>query len=89
MTSRRTVHANPEMKSENWELHTSGQNESSWFKDTVQPVKFEKWIQKMPKSFSLKWIINIPKSDYLLLNLLLHFIINNTVRKKAYGVCRR
>ncbi|RPI84985.1 MAG: FAD-binding oxidoreductase, partial [Nitrosopumilales archaeon] len=30
------------MKSDNWELHTSGQSESSWFKDTVPPVKFKK-----------------------------------------------
>lgn len=30
------------MKSDIWEVHTSGQNESSWFKDTVQPAKFEK-----------------------------------------------
>jgi glycine/D-amino acid oxidase-like deaminating enzyme len=42
MTSRQTVHPNPEMKSDNWERHTSGQSESSWFKDIVQPVKFEK-----------------------------------------------
>ena len=42
MTSRQTVHANPEMKSENWELHTSGQNESSWFKDIGRPLKFDK-----------------------------------------------
>ena len=47
MTSRQTVHANPEMKSENWELHTSGQNESSWFKDTVQPVKFKKLYENI------------------------------------------
>jgi glycine/D-amino acid oxidase-like deaminating enzyme len=42
MASRQTVHAKPEMKSDIWELHTSGQSESSWFKDTVQPAKFEK-----------------------------------------------
>lgn len=42
MTSRQTVHAKPEMRSDIWELHTSGQSESSWFKDTVQPAKFEK-----------------------------------------------
>ena len=42
MTSRQTVHEKPEMKSENWELHTSGQNESSWFKDIGRPLKFDK-----------------------------------------------
>jgi glycine/D-amino acid oxidase-like deaminating enzyme len=42
MTSRQTVHAKPEMRSDIWELYTSGQSESSWFKDTVQPAKFEK-----------------------------------------------
>lgn len=42
MISRQTVHAKPEMKSDIWELHTSGQRESSWFKDTPQPAKFEK-----------------------------------------------
>lgn len=36
------MHAKPEMRSDIWELHTSGQSESSWFKDTVQPAKFEK-----------------------------------------------
>ncbi len=41
MTSR-PVHAKPEMKSDIWELHTSGQNQSSWFNDTLQPAKFEK-----------------------------------------------
>ena len=30
------------MKSENWELYTSGQNESSWFKDIGRPLKFDK-----------------------------------------------
>src|SRR5687768_16858222 len=42
MTSRQTVNAKPEMKFDNWELHTSGQSKSSWFKDTIQPVKFRK-----------------------------------------------
>lgn len=47
MTSRQTVHAKPEMKSDIWELHTSGQRESSWFKDTVQPAKFEKLFENI------------------------------------------
>ena len=42
MTSKQTVHEKPEMKSENWELHTSGQSESSWFKDIGHPLKFDK-----------------------------------------------
>jgi glycine/D-amino acid oxidase-like deaminating enzyme len=41
MTSR-PVHAKPEMESDIWELHTSGQNQSSWFNDTLQPARFEK-----------------------------------------------
>ncbi len=47
MTSRQTVHEKPEMKSDIWELHTSGQRESSWFKDTVQPAKFEKLFENI------------------------------------------
>ena len=30
-----------QLKSEDWELHTSGHNQSSWFKD-IDPIKFEK-----------------------------------------------
>ena len=45
MTSRQTVHPNPEMRSDNWELHTSGQSESSWFKDIGHPLRFDKLAQ--------------------------------------------
>ncbi|MDW0135721.1 MAG: FAD-binding oxidoreductase [Nitrososphaeraceae archaeon] len=47
MTSRQTVHANPEIKPDNWELYTSGQNESSWFKDIGHPLKFDKLAQNI------------------------------------------
>lgn len=42
MASRQTAPLNPEIRSNNWELYTSGQNESSWFKDIGQPLKFDK-----------------------------------------------
>jgi glycine/D-amino acid oxidase-like deaminating enzyme len=47
MTSRQTVHPNPEMRSDNWELHTSGQSESSWFKDIGHPLRFDKLAQNI------------------------------------------
>ena len=47
MTSRQTVHPNPEMRSDNWELHTSGQSESSWFKDIGHPARFDKLAQNI------------------------------------------
>jgi glycine/D-amino acid oxidase-like deaminating enzyme len=42
LASRQTAPLNPEIRSNNWELYTSGQNESSWFKDIGQPLKFDK-----------------------------------------------
>lgn len=42
MASRQTAPLNPEIRSNNWELYTSGQNESSWFKDIGLPLKFDK-----------------------------------------------
>ena len=42
MKSGQTRHVNTELRSDDWELHTSGQNESSWFKDIVYPLKFDK-----------------------------------------------
>ncbi|HKQ21943.1 MAG TPA: FAD-binding oxidoreductase [Nitrososphaeraceae archaeon] len=42
MASRQTSPLNPEIRSNNWELYTSGQNESSWFKDIGLPLKFDK-----------------------------------------------
>jgi glycine/D-amino acid oxidase-like deaminating enzyme len=47
MKSRQTVHASPEMRSDNWELHTSGQSESSWFKDIGHPLKFDRLAQNI------------------------------------------
>jgi glycine/D-amino acid oxidase-like deaminating enzyme len=42
MKSEQTPHAKTELRSDNWELHSSGQNESSWFKDIVYPLRFGK-----------------------------------------------
>lgn len=42
MASRQSAPLNPEIRSNNWELYTSGQNQSSWFKDIGQPLKFDK-----------------------------------------------
>jgi glycine/D-amino acid oxidase-like deaminating enzyme len=36
-----TPYVKTQLKSDDWELHTSGHNESSWFKD-IDPIKFEK-----------------------------------------------
>ena len=36
-----TPHLKTQLKSDDWELHTSGYNESSWFKD-IDPLKFDK-----------------------------------------------
>src|SRR5918996_821910 len=47
MTSKQSVHANHEMKDDNWELYTSGQSESSWFKDIGNPLKFDKLAQNI------------------------------------------
>ena len=47
MTSRQTVHSNLETESDNWELHTSGQRESLWFKDIRHPLKFAKLAQNI------------------------------------------
>jgi glycine/D-amino acid oxidase-like deaminating enzyme len=47
MTSGQTVDSNLEMETDNWELHTSGQRESSWFKDICHPLKFAKLAQNI------------------------------------------
>ncbi|MGE5684640.1 MAG: NAD(P)/FAD-dependent oxidoreductase [Nitrososphaerota archaeon] len=47
MTSRQTVDVNPENKEHNWELHTSGQSESPWFKDIGRPLKFGRLAQNI------------------------------------------
>ena len=47
MTSRQTVDSDLETKSDNWELHTSGQRQSSWFKDIGHPLKFTKLAQNI------------------------------------------
>lgn len=36
-----TPYVKTQLKSEDWELHTSGHNQSSWFKD-IDPIKFDK-----------------------------------------------
>jgi glycine/D-amino acid oxidase-like deaminating enzyme len=47
MTSRQTIDVNPENKEHNWELHTSGQSESPWFKDIGRPLKFGRLAQNI------------------------------------------
>ena len=47
MTARQTVNSNLETESDNWELHTSGQRESSWFKEVGRPLKFDKLAQNI------------------------------------------
>jgi glycine/D-amino acid oxidase-like deaminating enzyme len=42
MNSIQTPHIKTEMISDGWEMHTSGQSESSWFKDIGYPLKFDK-----------------------------------------------
>jgi glycine/D-amino acid oxidase-like deaminating enzyme len=36
-----TPYVKTQLKSDDWELHTSGHNQSSWFKD-IDPIKFDK-----------------------------------------------
>jgi glycine/D-amino acid oxidase-like deaminating enzyme len=47
MTSGQTVDSNLETEPDNWELQTSGERESSWFKDIGHPLKFPKLAQNI------------------------------------------
>jgi hypothetical protein len=53
-----------------------------WLARKLDSKDAEKFLSEMNNKY--------PKNDILLLHILLmHFIINNTARKKAYGIWRR
>lgn len=41
-----------QLRSDDWELHTSGLNESSWFKD-INPIKFEKLNRNISEDIAI------------------------------------
>lgn len=47
MIPGQTTYLNSERESDNWELSTSGQTESSWFLNLTQPLRFDKLSQNI------------------------------------------